>query len=72
VTRRDFSTVNERDTRVRDGHEVADRRCTCLFSAKWVLIDPGGETEEDRGPSEDPMHVAWVCEWQMVVIGYWR
>jgi hypothetical protein len=44
--------------RVENGHEVADWRCTTFFGAQWVLIDPGAETDEERRPSEDPVHEA--------------
>jgi len=44
-----------RDKGKKSEHEVADRRCTTLFSAKWVLIDPGTYTEKKGGPSKEPV-----------------
>lgn len=44
-----------RDKGKESEHEVADRRCTPLFGAKWMLIDPGGCTEKKGGPSKDPV-----------------
>lgn len=36
-------------------YQVADRRCTSLFSANGMLIDPGACTEKKGRPSKDPV-----------------
>ena len=63
VMRRKGIEHRKRDTRVQDGHEVADRRCTSLFSAKWVLIDPGTCTQKKGGPSKEPVQFV-SATWQ--------
>lgn len=41
-------------------HQVSAGRGASLPSAERVLIDPGAETEEERGPGEDPVqHTRW-------------
>jgi len=54
----------------RDVHKVPGGRCASFPSAKRVLIDPGAQTEEERGPGEDPVQHAVVSDG--LVIGYFR
>ena len=45
----------------RDVHQVSGERCAFL-SAERVLIDPGAQTEKERGPGEDPVQHAVVSD----------
>ena len=56
----DFRMSIVSDTRVQDGHQVADRRCTTLYNAKWVLIDPGAQTEKKGWPCKEPFEIVSV------------
>lgn len=46
----------------RDVHQVSGERCASFLGAESVLIDPGAQTEKERGPGEDPVQHAMVSD----------
>jgi hypothetical protein len=46
----------------RDVHQVSAERCASFLSAERVMIDPGAQTEKERGPGEDPVQDAMVSD----------
>jgi len=46
----------------RDVHQVSGELCASFLSAERVLIDPGAQTEKERGPGEDPVQHAVVSD----------
>ena len=46
----------------RDVHQVSGERCASFPSTERVLIDPGAQTEKERGPGEDPVQHGMVSD----------
>lgn len=46
----------------RDVHQVSAGRSASFLCAERVLIDPGAQTEKERGPGEDPVQRAVVSD----------
>ena len=63
VMRRNGLSIASETRGVQDRHEVADRRCSTLFGAKWVLIDLGTCTQKKGGPSKEPIQFV-SATWQ--------